>query len=1719
MLIAALLIVAIVAVSASSQVRKERRDDEGHVLESRWKEYRDAEKADKPKTAEKVLTVIKSEASARHLPWDFYDAGSLYVRSVINRDWKRRDSVRTAFTDEVKAFAEPVVTYANFVANNEKKQAFEDAKASMKRLEQSHNDQFYKLPGLNGACYRDLVLGSIGNDLEYVLWDVVTRGYDGYKDEARGLLEKQLGDRYPEAALAEYSRIRDDSGYKAFAEKYAGRGVSFIALQELLDKRFLDLRAGGATQEQYVDIRRECTDLKSRMKALQGEEKRIASCCKLVDELLEVMDAESVSASIRDGVLKVEFQNLASASVSVTSKEGKTVFHKEVANPVRSYFVHDTATVQLPAFDDGNYVLKAESGKNKFECGYDKYTISLASRADADEFRIYAADYITGKPVAKATLKLVSSDRELARVDNFVFDGFTKVPDQITGAISKSKYSEIVCEYRDSKGILHKSFYGSAFRVSKSAAEAYPDVQSAVILCDRAAFKPGEKVQFKGVVFHGDHYKVLEPVEKGFYVKAALVNPDGNDIASIDLITNEFGSVAGSFDLPAGGKNGGFMIELRQGRMTLKGEYITVDDFVLPSYVIEFDETRYCFLAGDMLHVKGRVKSYSGHSLSAATAEASVTRWGDTLHVKTLDLASDGSFDISFQSNPDYSYSDYRFSVKVVDGTGETVQASKSLYVTDNLELSWSLENACEGDCVLEDKEDYITSMPLLCEDVASVRFDIGARKDLEIKYELLKDGRTLGSGTAGPDGVTDVVLPGESGRYELKVVATAKNASGKNVETCGTLSFLKVTDADTVLDAPVQSFFRKIEGKDIAFVMGAASGDVWAVVELFDEDMHLLLGDKVHLEGRRGEPGSLRTVRYAFNPSWGEIVTVKVLYFRNGRAHQTNMVFETGHSEKSLDLEFDRVVDVSLPGASCTVTAKTGPDVECVATVYDSSTEKIRPNVWNPVRLWASGKGNVWYSTECGRDRSSSPVRVRGMAKSAMAVTAAGRSSNMALNDGIQDSEVLVSDMGMVQEEAIPFQMVESKASFGAAGPVEVRTDFATTVAFEPFLRSDKNGQVTLSFDAGDKLSTFIVQMFAHDRHLNNSVIRRKMLVTLPVKMSVVEPQILYSGDKYVLKATVSSNSDAPVEGGVEVEAFDGTSWKDAAPILTRGLGITVPVGGSVPVECEIMVPDVDTLGLKLTFRSSDAATSDAIFVKVPVFKPVQTLTEAHSAVLAAGADREKLIADLRAQFVNVPGSGAVLTEISILDMVKDAIPDLVRTDRRDLVSAMNALYSGLLARSLKENVAVPVSELERKVLLCRCDCGGFAWFEGMEASPVLTALVLERYAALARKGLSDTVPALGAMVHDAVKYLDKSYFSDNSLPWWRGSVSLQQYLYVRSLYPGIKFAASDAKSKALKEFRKEAKAYLIPRNERGLNGRILLKSRRCLTLMHLSQDGAPLLSSWGISLGKLRRIDASCLADVESLLEYAVAHPCGGYYYPNAVMPWRGLMESELYAHAVLCELLDDASAFGADAAVSSQASKVAEGIRLWMMIQKETQQWGSDPAFVDALAAVLDGSEETLATRVLALKATFTKPFEEVAAAGNGFSVERRFSREGVELKDGDSLDVGDRIVATYSINNDENRSFVLLSCPRPASLRPVQQLSGRIGWWRGVQGYRNVLRDRTEYWYDSYPEEKTSVTEEFFVTQKGVFQTPAVSIESLYAPHYRANDAGRGPVVSK
>ena len=608
--------------------------------------------------------------------------------------------------------------------------------------------------------------------------------------------------------------------------------------------------------------------------------------------------------------------------------------------------------------------------------------------------------------------------------------------------------------------------------------------------------------------------------------------------------------------------------------------------------------------------------------------------------------------------------------------------------------------------------------------------------------------------------------------------------------------------------------------------------------------------------------------------------------------------------------------------------------------------------------------------------------------------------------------------------------------------------------------------------------------------------------------------------------------------------------------------------------------------------------AFSDAMFVPVSVYPDTQRLTEAHSAVLLAGADQDALISRLRKMFVNADVDNAEVKVLSIMDMVRDAVPSKVEPAGNDVLTLSEALYVRRLADVLRaagrmparDSVVLSDEELMKKMLACHNADGGFGWFEGMSSSPVITAVLLERCAKMLKAGLLDGSEAVTGdaasaknveeVLASAVKYIDKRQFAYfQAIPFWCGGLSDSQYMYVRSMYASVKFTGWDSVSgilgrlfgKRAKQFRSDAKAYLVPSKERGLNGLILDKARRLSTLIRLSSssDGIALAKSWGVRVNAGARLEKSVEADVVSLLEYAVMHKDGGMYYPNAVMPFRGLLESEAYAHSMLCDLLSGYAfrmqTAGKGSVNTSEAKRVADGIRLWLMLQKETQHWEATPDFVDAINSVMEGDAAVKSTKVVVLTAVTDLPFAEVKASGNGFTVERKFYRVGAdvevsggvsgdasgcvtgsessgrsgaasgkagrqEIRPGDRVNVGDKIVAEYVIHNDENRSFVKISAPREAEFRPANQFSGRYGWWLSPlriadwysftpQGYRNVKSALTEYYFDSYPEENTVISEEFFVTQTGTFSAPVVTIESLYAPHYRANAPALQPLVSR
>lgn len=1731
----------------------------GRMLTSLWKSYDEAVKADRPQQMAEILQSIKTEAIKKHYAADFFDAGKAYIDACRIRNWKSVGDAQNEFAAEVEAFKDPVVYFAWMEYRGSFSNAYRlrFVKENMSRMKKTRSPYFIADLSLMGRQLSYF----IANDYEYALWVLLMREnlqWSQADDNAvYAALKEEIAGRYPAEGYLEFYRCEkmpssvDVPYYTALAEQYKDKALGFWPRSVLLRRKFDNYkRISGTPEADYKALLTEAQAFERERAALKGDEARIVRGITNGKYIVDELQSTNLSVALVEDTVVVSFRNLPSAEMKLyqvnlfdRKKTQKTILSRTVENPDKRFYVIDNAHVALPALDDGDYQIVVRNGEDEAEVYYTQHSLSIGIRKEKRGYAAYAADYKSGEPVKRADLVLYCGDRVVEQARDFAFDGFTLLPEGFQKQLAKTdKDHYLVCSYKHGDRLRMSGAVEKGWWYDPSDDNDYKETRCNIYR-DRGAYNPGDILQFKAVVYRGDFIREVQTVE-GMDLEVILYDTQNKEVEKKYLTTNEFGSVSGTFSLPLDRRNGRFSLAVRRkGGSRLDATYFTVDEFVLPTYELSFEREEKLFVPGEEVTVKGRLVSYTGHSLSGAKLEAKVERYGEVVHCD-VDKKNDGTFKVRFTPN---SSGYCRVTVTVTDETGETQEFGTGVYVADAIRVSLSHNNAASGSYELIDEESfdkgmglkyrlYTSSRSVLSDPKAVVKVTVsnsnGDRIPLPADYRVLDEkGQVVfkGSAESGEDLTLDFSALGD-GVYTLIAEARVALSKERTIETQSSHRFLKVNPDGNALDAPVKNLFLWGEslvetGEGVIARFGRSDGPVWAEVEVFGQYSELLERKAVYLSGVRGKASSLTSLSFPYKAEWPDAVEMQIFYFRDGSYRRETRQYHRQRHTLDLPLRFTSFEDRTRPATEYQFTLQTDPGVEAVVAIFDKAIDAIQTNYWNGVELRPFTVSAPGVRTRCGSIGSvpywDEPVL--------MAKAAGGRAMGRAVNDG------------MVMEEAVVEKAMNYAGPEPEAEQVTVREKFENALAFLPELRSDASGKIDVRFSTSDKLSTYHVQVFAHDRNMRNDVIMRDMLVTIPLKVAVTEPRYLYDGDRYTLAASVASNLEKPVTGTLYCYVYPGAAREGVEPSSVQRKSLTVPAGASAPASFDITVPKgVDAVGLKVVFAAGES--SDGVFVSVPVLPAVQTLTEAHSAVLLSGMDRDALIADLQGRFVNVKPSATDFKEITVLDMVRDAIPDKVNPEGKDVLSLSEAYYIRLVAAKLGVKPAPAEGEemlsdadLLKKILACRNGDGGFGWFEGMTSSRVITAVMLERFARLRDHGYE--IPDMTR----SVKYLDDKQFG-RFVPAWCGGLSTEQYLYVRSMYPQVAWkvtALGDLKifNKEVAEFKKDVKEYLVPgeKDGRGLNGRILAKARRTKTLQNLSssKEGIALAKAFGVKWGAASKLEKSLQADILSLSEYAVPHKDGGIYYPNAVMPFRGLLESEAYAHSLLCDLM-----------AANGHNDIADGIRIWLMLQKETQHWDTAPEFVDAISSILDGSEEALSTRVLLYQTTYTKPFREILAAGNGFTIERSFARVGSKVDEdsgvesrtleaiapGTVLHRGEKIIAQYRIWNQENRSFVQVVVPREATLRPVNQLSGRMGWWLrplsvdgwysfSPQGYRNVKADRTEYYFDSYPEEWTTLTEEFFVQQDGVFSAPVVTVESLYATHYRANGAYAGEMTVK
>ncbi|MBI4648101.1 MAG: hypothetical protein HY738_16325, partial [Bacteroidia bacterium] len=351
----------------------------------------------------------------------------------------------------------------------------------------------------------------------------------------------------------------------------------------------------------------------------------------------------------------------------------------------------------------GTYVLfVANNPKFSYEKNIVTYNIFnvtsisyIQRQTDTGSYEFTVFDRTSGVPLPGVSAQLYYrkydySDREYKDVKgNRYFtdnDGYISIP-----ASAQSDYYSYYIEFSKNGDYLNTNQnYYSYHRETETKV-----VYNTYFFADRAIYRPGQTIYFKGIVIESDG--VHKKIAAGFNTEVTLYDVNYQVVSALNLTSNEYGTFSGTFQLPSGLLNGQMHIGDKYGSL-----YFSVEDYKRPKFEVELSPFEGNYMLNDTVEVKGFAKSYSGSFITDANVTYRIIRtpiwrgwwWWDipysNVEIANGLTASDekGEFKIKFKAVPDLSLKknnklsfNYEISIDVTDINGETQSTSGNITV------------------------------------------------------------------------------------------------------------------------------------------------------------------------------------------------------------------------------------------------------------------------------------------------------------------------------------------------------------------------------------------------------------------------------------------------------------------------------------------------------------------------------------------------------------------------------------------------------------------------------------------------------------------------------------------------------------------------------------------------------------------------------------------------------------------------------------------------------------------------------------------------------------------------------------------------------------------------------------------------------------------------------------------------------------------------------
>ncbi|MGO8926351.1 MAG: alpha-2-macroglobulin family protein [Limisphaerales bacterium] len=233
--------------------------------------------------------------------------------------------------------------------------------------------------------------------------------------------------------------------------------------------------------------------------------------------------------------------------------------------------------------------------------------------------------------------------------------------------------------------------------------EPRPAAQT-VFFTDRAIYRPGQTIQYKGICLWVDQTKDNYEVLKGEQLTVVFKDVNGKEVARQKQQANDYGSFTGSFTAPRDRLMGQMFLQV-EGR-ALGVAYFRVEEYKRPKFEVTLDAPKTAAKLGERVSLTGHAMNYTGAAVDGAAVKYRVVRevrmpwwwgwWGggwprgesqEIVH-GTARTATDGSFKIEFAAKPDPKVPEkdeptfvFQINADVTDSAGETRSADRAIRV------------------------------------------------------------------------------------------------------------------------------------------------------------------------------------------------------------------------------------------------------------------------------------------------------------------------------------------------------------------------------------------------------------------------------------------------------------------------------------------------------------------------------------------------------------------------------------------------------------------------------------------------------------------------------------------------------------------------------------------------------------------------------------------------------------------------------------------------------------------------------------------------------------------------------------------------------------------------------------------------------------------------------------------------------------------------------